>query len=403
MGLTTSRAKRQTLDLACIPGARARADTPQDETVMTMTPRDRMRAVLRGELPDRVPFLPTIAVDHACVACGKPFEEALANPALGQECMLGAARRYQTDAVRFSMGPDASWYEEKAVVERDGRLAQISRQSGRLDGYFDVEGGGKLHCLVDSEPMRTVGQVRDLPVTVAEEIIQRGRLKDVALQVRAAHDEGLFVVGVCPGQTLNFMVEQMAHPEAALLLFLDDPPLALALIDKAVAIAIEVGKALIQTGVDCLYIGDSYASASVISPQVYERFCAPAYTEVAQEFHRAGVFCYKHCCGNYNPLLEYLPRVGVDAMDGLDPTSGMEVAACKERIGESMSLLGGLNCLTLLNGSPEEVYEDARRCVTEGRPGGRYILGSGCAVPRYTPTENVMTARRAAVELGSYV
>lgn len=362
-----------------------------------------MRAVLRGELPDRVPYLPTIAVDHACVACDRLFEEALANPALGQQCMLGAARRYQTDAVRFHMGPDASWHEEKIVAERDGRLVQISRQSGQVDGHFDVDGGGKLLTLEKPDPVRTMGEVRDIPVTAAAEIIERGRLRDVATYARAAHDEGLFVVGMCPGQTLNFMVEQMGSPQAALLLFLDDPDLALALIDKAVAIAIEVGKAFIQTGVDCLYIGDSYASASVISPQVYERFCAPAYTEVAQEFHRAGVFCYKHCCGNYNPLLEYLPRIGVDAMDGMDPTSGMEVAVCKERIGASMSLLGGLNCLTLLNGSEEDVYEDARRCVVEGRPGGRYILGSGCAVPRHTPPENMMVARQAAVDLGCYV
>jgi len=362
-----------------------------------------MRAVLGGDLPDRVPFLPTIAVDHACVACGRPFEEALKNPALGQECMLGAARRYETDGVRFTVGPDASWYEDKTVTRRDGRLAQISRQSGGIDGFFDVDGGGQLLPLEKPDPVRTVAQVRDLPVTTAEEIIERGRLKDVGTLVRSAHAEGLFAVGMCPGQTLNFMVGQMGCPEAALLLFLDDPALALALIDKAVAISIEVGKAFIQTGVDCLYIGDSYASASVISPQVYERFCAPAYTEVAQEFRRAGVFCYKHCCGNYNPLLEYLPHIGVDAMDGMDPTSGMEVAVCKERIGASMSLLGGLNCLTLLNGSPDEVYEDARRCVVEGKPGGRYILGSGCAVPRYTPTENMMTARRAAVDLGRYV
>ena len=94
----------------------------------TTTSRERMRAVLRGTLPDRIPFFPTIYVDHACVACGRRFEDALANPALGQECMLEAARRYKTDAVRFCMGPDASWYDEKVVEER-----------GKIPGRVDID------------------------------------------------------------------------------------------------------------------------------------------------------------------------------------------------------------------------------------------------------------------------
>lgn len=368
----------------------------------TAAQRDRMRAVLSGVLPDRVPFFPTIYIDHACIACGERFEDALIDPALGQACMLGAARRYQTDVVRFCMGPEASWYDEKKVVERGGRLVQLSRKTGQVEGFFDVQGGGALIPLARPDPPRTVDGVRRIGVPSAREYLQRGCLKDVAPLVEAAHEDGFFVVGLCSGQTLNSMVERMGGPEAALLLFYDNPKLACALIDKAVAISIEKGKAFIDIGVDCLFIGDSYTSASVISPEIYERFCVPAYVQVTREFHSRGVFCIKHCCGRYNPFLDALPTTGVDAMDGIDPTSGMSVAHTKERIGTAMTLMGGISCLTLLNGTPEEVYEEAKQCVLAGKPGGRYILGSGCAIPRYTPAKNMMAARRAAVECGSY-
>ena len=361
-----------------------------------------MRTVLKGDLPDRVPFFPTIYVDHACVASGRRFEDALINPALGQQCMLEAARRYKSDAVRFCMGPDASWYDEKAVVERDGRLVELSRRSGKVDGYYDVEGGGKLVPLQKTDVVRTIGDVRGIEVTSAEEYLERGCLKDIMTYTRAAHDDGFFVVGMCSSQTINFMVEQMGGVEAALLLLYDDPKLASALIDKAVARSIEKGRAFIQVGVDCLYIGDSYASCSVISPATYDRFCAPAYTQVAQEFRREGVFCYMHCCGNYNPLLEYLPSIGIDAMDGIDPESGMSVGHTKEQIGSELSLMGGISCMTLLNGGPEAVYEEAKQCIVEGKTGGRYILGSACAVPRHTPVENMLAARRAAMDWGGY-
>ena len=361
-----------------------------------------MRTVLQGGLPDRVPFFPTIYVDHACVACEKRFEDALINPALGQKCMLDAARRYKTDVVRFCMGPEAAWYEDRSDEERDGRLVEISRRTGKTEGYYDVEGGGGLIPINPPDFIRSKHDVRGIEVPSAEEYLERGVLKDVMKYRKEAHEDGLFVVGMCTSQTINFMVQQMGNVEAALLLFLDDPETACAFIDKAVAISIEKGKAFIQAGVDCILIGDSYASCSVISPEIFGRFCAPAYTQVAQEFRRGGVFCYMHCCGNYNPLLERLPSIGIDAMDGIDPESGMSVGHTKKLIGTDLTLMGGISCMTLLNGGPEAVYAEAKRCTREGKTDGRYVLGSACAVPRHTPAENMMAARKAAIDHGSY-
>jgi hypothetical protein len=55
-----------------------------------------------------------------------------------------------------------------------------------------------------------------------------------------------------------------------------------------------------------------------------------------------------------------------------------------------------------LNGTATEVYEEAKQCVLDGKPGGRYILGSACAMPRFTPPENILAAKAAAVDFGGY-
>lgn len=367
-----------------------------------MTSHERFKTVLAGGIPDRVPFHPTIFTDHACVACGRQFEEAIVNPAIGPDVMLGAALRYQTDGVRFMPGPELSWYEEKVLAEEDGRLVQRDRRSGKAEGIYDVAGGGKFIPFEPPRNVRSIEEVNALPVMPTNEYLQRGILRDVQRCVKQAHDKDLFVVGMSGGQTINFMVQQLGSSEAALLCFLDDPALALALINKAVAISIEKGKAFIAAGVDCIYIGDSYTSGSVISPDIYRRFCVPAYYETAAEFHRLGVFCYKHCCGNYNPFLNHVPSVGIDAMDGIDPTSGMSVKRTKDAIGDRLTLMGGISCLTLLNGTPEQVFSEARQCIEDGKPGGRYVLGSACAIPRFTPPENMLAAQRAAVQFGQY-
>ena len=367
-----------------------------------MTSRERMRTVYRGEMPDRVPFLPTIAMDHACAACGHEFAQALIDPALGIESMLGAARRYGADAVRLPLGPDASWYEEKEVLWQGERLVQRSRASGEVDGYFDVFGGGALIPYEKPAAPRTIQEVERIEVRPAAEYAERGCTTDLERQCRAAHEDGMFVIGMCSSQTLNYMVQMMGSPEAAILLFLDEPALADALIAKGVAISIEKARAMAEAGVDCMYIGDSYATATILSPAIYKRFCVPAYEQMAAAVKEMGVLCYLHCCGNYDPLLDSLPSIGIDAMDGIDPTSGMSVGHTKEAIGAQLTLMGGVSCMTLIDGTPEQVYEETRQCVSEGKEGGRYVLGSACAVPRYTPGDNLMAARQAVLDSGAY-
>jgi uroporphyrinogen decarboxylase len=247
-----------------------------------------------------------------------------------------------------------------------------------------------------------MAEVKNIPIITAEEYQQQGYFKDVAPLIKQAHAHDLFVVGMASSQTLNFMVQYMGDAEAAMMAFYDDPELALALINRAVEISLEKARAFIEAGADCIYIGDSYASGSVISPDTYHRFCAPAYRDTAAEIHRMGVLCYKHCCGDYNPLLAHLPETGIDGMDGIDPTSGMSVAHTKAMVGDTITLMGGISCLNLLNGTPEEVYAEATACIEAGKPGGRYILGSACAVPRFSPPENLLAAGKVAVEVGGY-
>ena len=80
----------------------------------------------------------------------------------------------------------------------------------------------------------------------------------------------------------------------------------------------------------------------------------------------------------------------------------MTVGEAKKRVGNRVALKGGLNTVLLLQGSPKEVMEAARRCIEEGAPGGGYILGSGDDIPRDAPRENVAAMVEAAHIYGRY-
>jgi uroporphyrinogen-III decarboxylase len=43
------------------------------------------------------------------------------------------------------------------------------------------------------------------------------------------------------------------------------------------------------------------------------------------------------------------------------------------------------------------VHAEALACIAAGGTEGRFVLGSACAVPRYTPVENMRALARAAL------
>jgi MtaA/CmuA family methyltransferase len=362
-----------------------------------MNSRERMRAALTGAKTDRTPFFPCIFTDHACIALGGTFEEALVDPRLGVRWMVQAGLFYGCDAVRVRATPEASWFEEKEVCLRDSELVQVDRRTGQVDGYFDVQGGGKLVRRNPPPPVTTEAQIAAISYPTAEQLLVTGCLDTARQMTGEAHQRGMFVVGIAGSQTINTLVERVGSSEEALLLMATDPEFVHRMFRMATDASIELITALARIGVDCVYIGDSYASGSVISPAMYREFCIPAYRRAADAAHALGLLVYKHCCGNYNPLLPFMTDNHLDGMEGLDPTSGMSVAHTREVIGDRLSLIGGVSCLSLLQARPEQVHAEALACIAAGGTEGRFVLGSACAVPRYTPVENMRALARAAL------
>ena len=144
-----------------------------------------------------------------------------------------------------------------------------------------------------------------------------------------------------------------------------------------------------------LRINDSAGNMSVISPEHWRAFVRPGLRDLAAELHRHEPACrlYCHICGNILPILEDLMESGLDCIAPLDPLGGFSVAQVREVVGDRVALMGGIDTQSFGRSTPAEIIAEARRCV-EGSGGRGFILGSGCAVPRTAPPENL----RAVVE-----
>jgi uroporphyrinogen-III decarboxylase len=115
-----------------------------------------------------------------------------------------------------------------------------------------------------------------------------------------------------------------------------------------------------------------------------------------------GALIYCHICGNVLPILEDLVETGLDCIGPLDPLGGFTPADARRRVGDRAALMGGVNTMTLANGTPDDVLAESRVCIEQAGQNGGYILGSGCAIPRTASLENLTALSEAAHRFGSY-
>ncbi len=129
---------------------------------------------------------------------------------------------------------------------------------------------------------------------------------------------------------------------------------------------------------DLVEHGGGDASATVISPKIFDDFVAPYDAPLVELAHKAGQRIVYHTCGGMMPILEHVVRMNVDAMETLTPPGmggDMRLAEAKKRIGDKVCMIGGFDQFHFFKGcTPMDTRKEVRRCFQEAGEGGGFIL-----------------------------
>jgi hypothetical protein len=307
-------------------------------------------------------------------------------------------------------------FPRRRTREEDGVLFEVD-DGGRPLGAIDLPGGWATvrpsaagFQLEDPAQIAFLGwQHYDQPLV--DTVADAGRIAvpdrafyeslgygDLLRKTRAHAGDRVACLGDCDTGTLAWLV-RFRGLQQALMDLIEAPALAHAVMERGEAYAIQRGKLNLDAGLRILRLNDSVANMSVISPGLWREFIYPHFKTICSELHsycpEAKIYC--HICGNTLPILELLVETGLDCIGPLDPLGGFSVADARRRVGEQMVLMGGVNTQSLVQSSVADVRAEATRCIRQGIvDGGRYILGSGCMVPRDTPRENLLALTEAA-------
>jgi uroporphyrinogen-III decarboxylase len=185
---------------------------------------------------------------------------------------------------------------------------------------------------------------------------------------------------------------------------MDNPELVHAVMEKGVEFAVEKGKFNLDMGINILRLNDSVGNMNVISPAQWKEFVFPYIKEVCGQLHEynPNARIYSHICGNILPVAELLVQTGLDCIGCMDPLGGTTCEKMRDIVGEDVALLGGINPLSFVAGEPQDIIDETRECISAAGKKGRYVISSGCVLPRSSKIENIRALNTAVSKYGIY-
>jgi hypothetical protein len=156
-------------------------------------------------------------------------------------------------------------------------------------------------------------------------------------------------------------------------------------------------KRIAEAGVEIVFFFDDLGQRNrpLISLRYFREFILPEYQRIYQTCRKHGLICVHHCCGKMDDFIPDMIQAGLQALQSLEPAAGMDFLSLKERYGDKITLLGGIDSTIILNFGSFDAIKDHIKSVCEiGRNRGGYFVGPSHNLLN-TPWENILAVRDA--------
>lgn len=349
-----------------------------------MTPRECVDCAMRGGRTGRLAVAPLIDTSYAAARCGMPVSACFLDPRRHAAVLEGTLAAHPgIDGLSVNIGLTPAQIETCSETT-DG--FQLLARDG-VEWFIPANDTGtpvKRHVTrLDDDCLRSSDSFRPHIVETLKAVSAgvRERL-EISAGVTGPFSQVAFVIGI--DRLMTAMLEEPAALHNA--------------IAGRLEFTFEWVEEMARLNAGSVWIGEGFASNSLISPRQYEEFVLPYQRLVCKRLRELGARSVIHICGKASKMLESIAGAGADCFEA---DWQVDLADAKARIGRRMCLKGNLHTTKLLEGTPEQVRGDAREAIRKAASGGRFILSSGCAVARDTPPCNIEAMVEEARQYGS--
>jgi hypothetical protein len=390
---------------------------------MTMTSQERFNAVMRGQIPDRVPIL-VFSMTPDRVLYNIPAVMLQLPEGLNQ--VLPQCKNIKMVLARAGEVADfllSANHPNEAVFTGAKLCIKSERYEIDHPGYYEWRNTletplGPLTCSnflsdkqlppYEKEPLfKEPNDIRKFlslpyePYKIDHSWVQ---------QQTALYDHRyafIWNVGAAPASLLH----NYAGPENFSLWTLEHKDLLLEAVSEMSSRRLKLIDALAAAGAGPIYQSNGHEEflPPLQSPQKLREFIFPFEKQFCRRVHEHGGIVYTHSHGRVSKFLEEFMDLGMDGLQALEPPpmGDVDLADAKRRIGHRVTLIGNIQTHDLMTMPTKQFAELVRHCVRTGKVNGRFAL-SLSAEPIITPTitdlhrDNLLTYFDVAYEEGKY-
>jgi len=374
-----------------------------------MLPRERVKQIICLNKPDKVPVAPQVN-EHSAKVLGVPFGQVFNDPRIACQALLKCYEVYSGVDMSFGGGygflyyapyPDAhsAWFFKWRLPkpEQDEIPQMIEEEIISGDDYELLMEKGLLYFIHPEHPS-------------LEQFLQT--IIKMAQTMKPAYDKaeelGLFNYAQSIINIPTDLIANFRGMNGYLMDFYDRPEKIKQVCDWLVDDLIEIGINLAEQAVKAqeddsrtILLGANRASASYISPKMFEEFAWPYFYKEVMAIIQAGWTPVAHLDGNWTPMAHYFrafPKAS--CLFHLDDQN--DIFRWKEILGDHSALMGNVPASLLSFGTPEQVDAYCKKLIEVVGEGGGFILANACALPYDAKVENVKAMIRASEKYGVY-
>jgi len=371
-----------------------------------MNSRDRIAAILNGELPDQVGyqdadfFADTIQRWHEQ---GLPTNVDTGAGALGPWLNVRGLRYFEADIYvtwpNFSLKYDVIDYEVgddwKIIKDAYGTTTKWWTEKSGAPKYLDPvvktpkDFKEKVEPLLDAHDMTRVSSSGYPFRQELEQMIRRFQ-KEFFVVVGVEGPLG-YSMYLCGGlaRTLIFLMRNqdfMSYMFSSISDFLA-----------------RICENYMEAGVDGVWVFDDQASRDgpFLAPGLYEKLLKTAHQRICEPFRKRGLPRLLHSDGYVEPIIPHLMDAGFTALQPFQ-NEVMDIKRIKEKYGNQLTLMGGIDTRVLSSGDLDAIRHEVVSKITVAGKGGRYIVTSDGPVPPTVSLESYRFFRKLLKEHGQY-